>query len=256
MVGNVSGVYGFYRSINGGASWTRINDDAHQFGAINALAADPNIYGRIYLGTAGRGIIYGDNLSTLPVSLVSFNAKLKETNLATMGTLNWQTTSEKDFSHFIVERSTNGSNWLAIGKVNGAGATSLTNYAYEDDISLVYGDIFYRLKMEDKDGKAAFSNIARIKNNTMKNQQFITITPNPVVYNTCQVTFFVREQKAVNIRIISGEGITVYENERVSVAAGNNSIMLTNLDKIKAGIYFVEIADRQSKIASAIMARQ
>ena len=153
MVGNVSGVYGFYRSINGGASWTRINDDAHQSGSINALAADPNIYGRIYLGTAGRGIIYGDNLSTLPVSLVSFNAKLKETNLAMMGTLNWQTTSEKDFSHFIVERSTNGSNWLAIGKVNGAGTASLTNYTYDDDISLIYGDIFYRLKMEDKDGE-------------------------------------------------------------------------------------------------------
>jgi len=38
----------------------RINDDAHQFAFINAIAADPRSFGRLYLGSASRGVIYGE----------------------------------------------------------------------------------------------------------------------------------------------------------------------------------------------------
>ena len=57
----IGGVYGIYRSDNAGASWVRINDDQHQYGSINeAITGDPRVYGRVYVSTNGRGIIYGD----------------------------------------------------------------------------------------------------------------------------------------------------------------------------------------------------
>ena len=59
-VGTVGGVYGTFRSDDVGASWTRINDDAHQYGLLGAITGDPRIYGRVYVGTEGRGIVYGD----------------------------------------------------------------------------------------------------------------------------------------------------------------------------------------------------
>jgi len=56
------GVRGVYRSIDGGASWTRINDDAHQWGAIGAdIEGDPDVFGRVYIATNGRGIVVGDD---------------------------------------------------------------------------------------------------------------------------------------------------------------------------------------------------
>lgn len=56
LVGTVGGVAGLFRSDNAGATWTRINDDSHQWGGIGALAADNTVAGRVYL--AGRGVLY------------------------------------------------------------------------------------------------------------------------------------------------------------------------------------------------------
>ncbi|PLT47207.1 S-layer homology domain-containing protein [Paenibacillus sp. FSL W8-1187] len=55
------GQWGVYRSDDGGASWIRINDDAHQFGAANrAITGDPRVYGRVYMATNGLGIVVGE----------------------------------------------------------------------------------------------------------------------------------------------------------------------------------------------------
>jgi hypothetical protein len=58
VVGTMNGVWGVYHSDDGGATWARFNDDAHQYGGIGPIAADWNTYGRIYFGGAGRGVIY------------------------------------------------------------------------------------------------------------------------------------------------------------------------------------------------------
>jgi len=60
VAGSVGGVWGVYRSDDGGTTWTRVDDPQHQFGFINCLAGDPRVYGRVYIGTGGRGVLYGD----------------------------------------------------------------------------------------------------------------------------------------------------------------------------------------------------
>ncbi|MDR0303106.1 MAG: xyloglucanase [Treponema sp.] len=55
------GKWGIYRSDDKGATWIRINDDMHQFGAADtAITGDPRVYGRVFLATNGRGIQYRD----------------------------------------------------------------------------------------------------------------------------------------------------------------------------------------------------
>jgi hypothetical protein len=58
MVGTVGGVWGVHRSDDAGATWLRINDDEHQFGGIDKLAADHNVYGRLFISAGGRGLHY------------------------------------------------------------------------------------------------------------------------------------------------------------------------------------------------------
>ncbi|NBM19997.1 xyloglucanase [Streptomyces sp. GC420] len=57
----IGGVRGIFRSTDAGASWTRINDDAHQWAWTGAsITGDPRVYGRVYVSTNGRGILYGE----------------------------------------------------------------------------------------------------------------------------------------------------------------------------------------------------
>jgi len=60
LVGTIGGHAGIFRSDDEAKSWVRINDDQHQWGLVLQIAGDPRIYGRVYVGTHGRGIVYGD----------------------------------------------------------------------------------------------------------------------------------------------------------------------------------------------------
>jgi xyloglucan-specific exo-beta-1,4-glucanase len=60
-IGTRNGIKAVWRSIDGGAGWRRINDDDHQWGLrFRVITGDPRRFGRVYIGTDGRGIVYGD----------------------------------------------------------------------------------------------------------------------------------------------------------------------------------------------------
>lgn len=60
-LGARDGLFAVWRSDDAGKTWIRLNDSAHEyFRAFRAIAADPRVFGRVYVGTDGRGIIYGE----------------------------------------------------------------------------------------------------------------------------------------------------------------------------------------------------
>lgn len=61
--GEIEGERGVYRSTDEGETWVRINDQDNQFGGPGNgqfVIGDRNVFGRVYMSTAGRGIVYGD----------------------------------------------------------------------------------------------------------------------------------------------------------------------------------------------------
>lgn len=60
--GTIEGEYGFYLSLDEGVTWIRINDDEHQYGDIRSITGDPRVYGRIYVATGTKGVVYGDRI--------------------------------------------------------------------------------------------------------------------------------------------------------------------------------------------------
>jgi xyloglucan-specific exo-beta-1,4-glucanase len=61
ITAQIRGVRGIFRSDDAGKRWVRVNDDRHQYAWTGAaITGDPRVFGRVYLATNGRGIIYGD----------------------------------------------------------------------------------------------------------------------------------------------------------------------------------------------------
>ncbi|MBQ9118490.1 MAG: endoglucanase [Lachnospiraceae bacterium] len=62
MVGRRKEGYGFYRSVDNGVSFERINRDTQMFGDIRAICGDRRQFGRFFLATGSRGLLYGQPL--------------------------------------------------------------------------------------------------------------------------------------------------------------------------------------------------
>lgn len=59
-VARKNGKPGVFRSLDAGKAWVQINDVTTGLGTMNEITGDPKQFGRVYLGTNGRGIFYGD----------------------------------------------------------------------------------------------------------------------------------------------------------------------------------------------------
>ncbi len=95
--------------------------------------------------------------SALPVKLLSF------TGVATgrLVNLTWVTTTQVSFSHFQIERSSNGINFSSVGTRPAVNAGFQNKYAFADYINSP-GIYFYRLKMIDTDGRFSYSPVVKV----------------------------------------------------------------------------------------------
>jgi hypothetical protein len=60
VYGQINSITGLFRSVDNGISWIQINDATHQWGGgVNSITGDMRTFGTVYLGTNGRGIIWG-----------------------------------------------------------------------------------------------------------------------------------------------------------------------------------------------------
>lgn len=92
---------------------------------------------------------------TLPISLLNFNAARAETTVL----LTWQTAMELNNAYYTIERSTEGNQFEAIGKLEGSGTSStIKTYQFEDE-SAPTGTVYYRLQQTDIDGQCTYSKI-------------------------------------------------------------------------------------------------
>ena len=126
----------------------------------------------------------------LPIELVDFKAE----TITNITNLKWTTTSERNISHFSIEKSLNGYNFEEIGKVNSIGnSTSQINYSFTENTKL-YRAAYYRLKQVDFDGDFRYSYAIKL------------INLNSIVYySTHQIHFNLDTEQIIHIYNLSGQ---------------------------------------------------
>lgn len=114
----------------------------------------------IYVADANNSKIRKITITiSMPVELISFGAKVQNNVVQ----LKWATASESGNSYFEVLRSADGSDFSAIGTVQGNGNSAVNNiYTYTDHNPLT-GNIYYQLRQVDFDGNSKLSNIVAVR---------------------------------------------------------------------------------------------
>ena len=59
VCGIINEVYGFYCSLDDGKSWSRLNTKKQMYGDINSIEGDSRTFGRFFIATGSRGVLYG-----------------------------------------------------------------------------------------------------------------------------------------------------------------------------------------------------
>ncbi len=121
------------------------------------------------------------NEAPLPVDLIYFNAK----TIGEKVELTWKTASERNNSHFIIERSYNARNFEEVGRVEGKGdSNSEVTYSFVDSKPFS-GRSYYRLKQVDLDAVVNGSiqkgeeTLSRIVSVEVDKTAAMSVSPNP-----------------------------------------------------------------------------
>ncbi len=137
-----------------------------------ATGSDPYVLTRSGLTSFSPFGIFSGGLP-LPVTLLDFTGQ----TVPAGNLLQWQTSSEINNDHFVVQRSATGSSFTALGLVAGNGTSSIVNdYQFLDSMPFA-GDNFYRLQQVDRNGNSTYSPIVVLGGTGGRN--FLTLYPNP-----------------------------------------------------------------------------
>jgi hypothetical protein len=217
-----------------------------EVGPVTSTVTDaPNI-ARVYLrqGSAANAptlTIDGLRLTdtwgngNLPVKWASFIGS-KSTDASI---LKWSTSSETNNSHFEIQRSVDGKNFEAIGKVKGSGNSNRSvNYSFTDKEAATTKTTYYRLKQVDFDGKSEYSKTVSVVNTIAKAGIGATL-PNPF-NNDLNVTVNASSATVANIVIMDMIG-KIHHTSTEQLQSGVNTISINTTD-MPDGIYFVRVS--------------
>lgn len=180
--------------------------------------------------SAGTGI----NLcTTLPLSLISFNASLQNKSV----NLQWQTANEINTSYFTLQRSANGTIFSAVQKVAASGTSAAIKTYAATDLNPLGGTSYYRLQMVDKDGSTTYSSIVPVMLSTT---DAAIIFPNPVTANVRVLMQSEVSAKAViQITDITGK---ILRFQNAVLYPGSNTIIVA-ANGLSKGIYVLKIIE-------------
>lgn len=167
-----------------------------------------------------------------PVKLSSFNViSANNRTLLTWSVENQDATS----SHYEIERSNNGIDFKPVGSVV-ASTNSKASYSYTDDNANRSGTVYYRLKMVDKDGQFAFSDIKTVQFKTLAFG--VNLYPNPV-RNFTKLTVALDEPRLIKVSVSDALGNLV-QQVQINGQKGMNEKAL-DLSNVPSGTYMLRI---------------
>jgi len=171
-----------------------------------------------------------DEQIILPIKLISFSAENSSIGLVD---LKWQTATESNVSHFIIQQSADSKKFIEVAKVKAAGeSNSLQTYSYQlktNPTGSLSTSQYFRLKTVDRDGSESFSPIVSLKDKTRKK---LEVYPNPASNSI-----------HLNVQALEGNPMKLYNIHGQSFQIKLLDGQTLDLSELPNGIYYLQVQD-------------
>ena len=149
-------------------------------------------FSEFWINSGGPG-----QTQSLPLTLGTFTVTKNGSNAL----IQWTTLQETDIDKFVVEKSTDGVNFVTLGEVPATGNSNTLQQYQFTDTDLVNGTNYYRLRIIDINGFFSYSPIRKI--NGDGNDFTISIHPNPITQGLLYISTPVNTSR-IELHDVSG----------------------------------------------------
>jgi hypothetical protein len=170
-------------------------------------STDGTLFGPVIISNAG-----------LPIELMDFSGKCLNSYVQ----LNWSTATELNNDYFLIERSSNATEWQFVSKIQGNGTTgSAHHYTHSDYEERTPELIYYRLSQVDKDKTTTVFKAIDISCSNDKPEQMVLFS-NPASSEINLLLSFEEVSPNSSIKLFDNMGQIVMD-EPISLSKGLNS---------------------------------
>ncbi len=209
--------------------------------SVDTISVDVDMFG-CYYRSVTRVIAFTNpcGFVILPIKPISIiGTRISENKVA----LSWATTESESINQFKIEKSIDGVNFISLANVASRTTNASELYKYLDEE--VRPIAYYRLRILDKEGKIAFSNIIKVENE-IASQPNLIISPNPASKEiTIQLISKNTSDCVASIYDTKGLLITKLNINGTAISQGKN----INIEYLPKGIYILSVRDFNGNVS-------
>jgi len=176
-------------------------------------------------------------MAALPVSITSVTAIAKNAD----NIISWTVANESGIRQYEVEKSKDGSQFSQIA-VTEAANTVKGNYSITDK-NISSGTNYYRIKIVSADGKASYSSVVKVSNESKPGT--ITVYPNPITGNVIHLELHNQSTGNYQIKLYNAGGQVLF-SKGIQHAEGSSGEDI-KCDNLPKGVYRLMINTPEGK---------
>ncbi len=181
------------------------------------------------------------NVQPLPLKFIQFTAAPTPPKVGLIeAKMDWETMNEISVSHYNIQRSINGKDFITIGTVK-ANNKQENNYEYTAPPPPKGGIAYYRIEAVDFDGRKTYSEVRNIEYRTRNNE--LRIYPNPARDVVNIVGKDIKEVRLINClgQAIHTEIARLNIGQTSYLAMTSNDAIIINTKNFNKGLYIVQV---------------
>jgi hypothetical protein len=172
----------------------------------------------------------------LPVELLEFRAAQVEENVE----LRWETATEQNSSHFVIERGLDGKQFSSLGEQAAAGnSSSLQVYTFTDARAAEQfsGTVYYRLKIIDIDGTFEYSPVLQVAF-SHRGLELVNVSPNPF-HDHLRLRVRGQQEQLLNVELRDQQGALLFRRE---LERDSPNIRINTPEGLSPGMYLLKVS--------------